>query len=83
MLYWLDSSLATLANSFGYQRLTPKAKELGLIDDERWAAFQSKYAAAELEQKRLKSTWIQADDSNFLSGNFSLSNSCFGTLLPR
>ncbi|KAA0443337.1 MAG: tRNA uridine-5-carboxymethylaminomethyl(34) synthesis enzyme MnmG [Candidatus Thioglobus sp.] len=45
------------------QRLTPKAKELGLIDDERWAAFQSKYAAAELEQKRLKSTWIQADDA--------------------
>ena len=40
-------------------RLTEKGRELGLVDDERWAAFSAKKEAIELETQRLKSTWIQ------------------------
>ncbi len=40
------------------QRLTPKAREMGLIDDVRWAAFEAKYEALEQELQRLKETWI-------------------------
>lgn len=40
-------------------RLTEKGRELGLVGDERWAAFCEKREAIEREQQRLKSTWIQ------------------------
>src|SRR5690606_3849406 len=40
-------------------RLTEKGRELGLVDDARWAAFCTKREAIELEEQRLKSTWIQ------------------------
>lgn len=39
-------------------RLTAKGREIGLVDDERWAAFNQKVEAIELEKQRLKSTWI-------------------------
>ncbi|SMN00502.1 tRNA uridine 5-carboxymethylaminomethyl modification enzyme GidA [uncultured Candidatus Thioglobus sp.] len=45
------------------ERLTPQGRKLGLVDDERWAAFQAKYEITAKEQARLKSTWIQADDA--------------------
>jgi tRNA uridine 5-carboxymethylaminomethyl modification enzyme len=45
------------------KRLTPKGRELGLVNDERWAAFQAKYEATEQEQQRLKTTWVQASDT--------------------
>jgi len=41
-------------------RLTEKGRELGLVDDERWAAFSEKREAIVKEQQRLKETWIQA-----------------------
>lgn len=41
-------------------RLTEKGRELGLVDDVRWAAFERKREGIEREQQRLKSTWIQA-----------------------
>jgi len=44
------------------ERLTPKARELGLIDDDRWHSFEKKYDLITKEKKRLKSTWVQADD---------------------
>ncbi len=44
-------------------RLTPKGRELGLVDDERWAAFKIKYEVAAQETERLKTTWIQASDT--------------------
>ncbi len=39
-------------------RLTEKGYELGLVSDERWAAFCKKREAVEVETQRLKSTWI-------------------------
>lgn len=45
------------------ERLTPKGRALGLVDDERWAAFQEKYEAIDKEQQRLKTTWIQGSDT--------------------
>jgi tRNA uridine 5-carboxymethylaminomethyl modification enzyme len=40
-------------------RLTPKGRELGLVDDVRWQAFAEKREAIEKEQNRLLSTWLQ------------------------
>ncbi|MEN8169329.1 MAG: tRNA uridine-5-carboxymethylaminomethyl(34) synthesis enzyme MnmG [Pseudomonadota bacterium] len=37
-------------------RLTPVGRELGLVDDVRWAAFEAKREAVELEQQRLRET---------------------------
>lgn len=39
-------------------RLTPKGRELGLIDDERWQAFQHKVKAIEEEQARLQKLMV-------------------------
>lgn len=39
-------------------RLTPKGRELGLVDDRRWAAFCAKQEAIVLETERLKTTFI-------------------------
>lgn len=40
-------------------RLTEKGRELGLVDDARWAAFSAKRESIEREEQRLKSTWVQ------------------------
>src|SRR5690606_20289547 len=40
-------------------RLTEQGRELGLVDDARWAVFSAKREAIETEQQRLKSTWVQ------------------------
>jgi len=44
------------------ERLTPKARELGLIDDDCWEAFEKKYDTIEKEKDRLKRVWIQSND---------------------
>jgi len=44
------------------ERLTPKARELGLVDDDRWHAFEKKYDVISKEKQRLKTTWVQAND---------------------
>ena len=41
-------------------RLTEQGRQLGLVDDVRWAAFSEKREAIAREQQRLKDTWIQA-----------------------
>ncbi len=41
-------------------RLTEKGRELGLVNDARWAAFNIKREAIALEAQRLKETWVQA-----------------------
>lgn len=40
-------------------RLTEKGRELGLVDDVRWAAFCAKQEAIITEAARLKSVWVQ------------------------
>ncbi|WP_370210297.1 tRNA uridine-5-carboxymethylaminomethyl(34) synthesis enzyme MnmG [Alloalcanivorax venustensis] len=40
-------------------RLTEKGRELGLVDDERWAAFEAKREGMEREQARLKATFVR------------------------
>ncbi|MFF7707278.1 tRNA uridine-5-carboxymethylaminomethyl(34) synthesis enzyme MnmG [Pseudomonas sp. NPDC007930] len=40
-------------------RLTEKGRELGLIDDQRWAAFEAKREGIEREEQRLRSTWVR------------------------
>lgn len=42
-------------------RLTEKGRELGLVDDARWAAFNEKMEIIEKETQRLKETWIHKD----------------------
>ena len=39
-------------------RLTEQGRELGLVDDIRWAAFCCKRDAIAAEQERLKATWV-------------------------
>ena len=43
-------------------RLTPKGRELGLVDDERWASFEKKQNQVEQELQRLRSTLIRPAD---------------------
>ncbi|PKM03592.1 MAG: tRNA uridine-5-carboxymethylaminomethyl(34) synthesis enzyme MnmG, partial [Gammaproteobacteria bacterium HGW-Gammaproteobacteria-5] len=40
-------------------RLTEKGRELGLVDDARWAAFCAKREGIEREEQRLKSSWVR------------------------
>jgi len=42
-------------------RLTEKGRELGLVDDERWQAFETKRAAISGLQDDLKKQWVRAD----------------------
>jgi tRNA uridine 5-carboxymethylaminomethyl modification enzyme len=43
-------------------RLTPTGRELGLVDDERWAFFEAKRAGTELELGRFRGTRIKSAD---------------------
>ena len=40
-------------------RLTEKGRELGLVGDERWAAFNAKRDGMASEEQRLKTTWVR------------------------
>jgi len=42
-------------------RLTETGRELGLVDDQRWAAFNRKRDAVAREAERMKSTWVRPD----------------------
>lgn len=39
-------------------RLTAKGRELGLVNDTRWAAFSEKLESIELELQRLRAQWV-------------------------
>ena len=45
-------------------RLTPKAHELGLVDDTRWQAFCTKQTCIESEKQRLHQTFVHPDKIN-------------------
>lgn len=42
-------------------RLTPAGRELGVVDDARWRAFETKRAVLVNEQQRLRATWLRPD----------------------
>jgi len=42
-------------------RLTEKGRELGLVDDHRWEAFNKKREAIDKEKQRLNSTWLRPE----------------------
>ena len=44
------------------ERLTPVARKLGLISEDRYRIFEQKYAAINQEKQRLETTWVQASD---------------------
>jgi tRNA uridine 5-carboxymethylaminomethyl modification enzyme len=45
-------------------RLTEAGRELGVVDDHRWALFRHKKQAIEAEQSRLSSTWLHPNSPN-------------------
>ena len=47
-------------------RLTEKGRELGLVDDVRWQAFETKRAAISGLQDELKKKWVRADTEEAL-----------------
>ncbi|GAA4895716.1 tRNA uridine-5-carboxymethylaminomethyl(34) synthesis enzyme MnmG [Ferrimonas pelagia] len=44
-------------------RLTEKGREMGLVDDDRWAKFSEKLESIEQERQRMRSTWVQKDSA--------------------
>ena len=40
-------------------RLTPRGRELGLVDDERWRCFEAKRTAVDGELHRLQHAWVR------------------------
>jgi tRNA uridine 5-carboxymethylaminomethyl modification enzyme len=42
-------------------RLTPKGRELGVVDDERWQAFEQKQGLLAREQQRLRDVWVRPE----------------------
>ena len=49
----------TLREDNADTRLTPAGRELGLVDDERWAFFERKRAAVARERERLEAAWVR------------------------
>ena len=45
-------------------RLTPKGRELGLVDDGRWQIFEAKRDAVTKEQKRLEKQFVRDENCN-------------------
>jgi tRNA uridine 5-carboxymethylaminomethyl modification enzyme len=45
-------------------RLTEKGRELGLVDDIRWARFNEKVEHIELERQRLRDIWMNPKSNN-------------------
>lgn len=44
-------------------RLTETGRKLGVVGDDRWAAFSTKREAIETEMARMKSTWVQPNSA--------------------
>ena len=55
-------------------RLTSKGYEIGLVDEQRWKAFNQKLEAIELERQRLKATWVYPSHESTEDLNMLLKN---------
>lgn len=70
------------------RRLTPIARELGLIDEARWASFSRKQEQIEQESQRLRDTWISparlsVEESERIFGTSMSKEQNLETLLRR
>jgi tRNA uridine 5-carboxymethylaminomethyl modification enzyme len=70
------------------RRLTPIARELGLIDEARWASFSQKQEQIEQESQRLRDTWISparlsVEESERIFGTTMSKEQNLETLLRR
>ncbi len=54
-------------------RLTEKGRELGLVDDARWARFNQKLEMIELERQRLRGIWVNPRSEHVELVNANLS----------
>ena len=54
-------------------RLTEAGRELGLVDDERWARFNDKLEMIERERQRLKDVWLHPHSEHIEEVNARLS----------
>ncbi|NJD85517.1 tRNA uridine-5-carboxymethylaminomethyl(34) synthesis enzyme MnmG [Candidatus Erwinia dacicola] len=54
-------------------RLTAAGRELGLVDDARWARFNEKLESIELERQRLRDIWVHPKSENVSEVNTLLS----------
>ena len=55
-------------------RLTAAGRDIGLVDDERWQAFNAKMEAVEQEQQRLRGQWIHPEHAAVAELNTLLKN---------
>ncbi|MGL5758659.1 tRNA uridine-5-carboxymethylaminomethyl(34) synthesis enzyme MnmG [Plesiomonas sp.] len=55
-------------------RLTAKGRELGLVDDLRWARFNQKLESIEQERQRLRQTWVNPKTEQIDEVNATLSS---------
>ena len=54
-------------------RLTETGRELGLVDDARWARYNQKLEAIEQERQRLRSLWVHPKSENVADVNSIIS----------
>jgi tRNA uridine 5-carboxymethylaminomethyl modification enzyme len=69
-------------------RLTPVARDLGLVDDARWAAFETKREAIAQESQRLHATWLHprtvaAEEARRILGQAMTKEARLSELLKR
>jgi len=70
------------------RRLTPIARELGLVDEARWSSFSQKQEQIEQESQRLRDTWISparlaVEESERIFGTTMSKEQNLETLLRR
>lgn len=70
------------------RRLTPIARELGLVDEARWTSFSQKQEQIEQESQRLRDTWISparlsVEESERIFGTTMSKEQNLETLLRR
>jgi len=61
-------------------RLTSQGRELGLVSDSQWRAFEAKQNAIEQEQQRLKQLWVRPEMAHALKIQLTQAVNCLELL---